>query len=123
MLREMLITDTLIGFVSPVMQFWFAQTVTWHSVFAGQLFSHVIGTLAHLSLRWVFPRAVHWKAIWRWATVFLILAFVTAVGCALALVVLTFIGMIGWRDFWPSFLISYRVGLVISLVFGIGGAI
>lgn len=123
MLREMLITDTLIGFISPVMQLWFAQTITWHSVVAGQLYSHAIGTLAHLSLRWVFPRAVHWNAVWRWATVFLILAVVTAVGCGVALSALSFIGMVGWKDFWPHFLMSYRFGLIISLVFGIGGAI
>jgi sensor histidine kinase YesM len=123
MLRQMLITDTLIGFISPVMQLWFAQNITWHSVLAGQLFSHAIGTLAHLSLGWVFPRAVRWNAFARWTTVFLILAVVTAVGCAMAIGVLMLIGMVRWSHFWPNFLMSYRVGLIIALVFGIGGAV
>jgi sensor histidine kinase YesM len=123
MLRQMLITDTLIGFISPALQLWFNQTVTWENVLAGQVYAHAIGTLAHLSLTWAFPRAIGWRAVWRWAMVFIILAAVTAIGCVIALLITSSVGLSPWERFWPNLVNSYRFGLIVSLVFGIGGAI
>jgi LytS/YehU family sensor histidine kinase len=105
------------------LQLWFSQTMTWHAVIAGQLYSHAIGTLAHLSLARLFPRANRWSPAWRWAAVFLILSGVTALGCAIALSAMSLIGLSPWQRFWGQLVTSFRVGLIITLVFGIGGAI
>jgi two-component system, LytTR family, sensor histidine kinase AlgZ len=123
MLRQMLITDTLIGFISPALQLWFNQSLTWQHVIAGQVYAHAIGTLAHISLSWAFPRTIDWRAIWRWTMVFAILAAITAVGCVVALLITSSIGLSPWQRFWPNLVNSYRFGLIVSLVFGIAGAV
>ena len=125
--REMLVTDTLIGLVSPAVFLWFSPNLTWRwftmNVIAGQLYSHCIGTLVHVSLVWAYPRIAHWKPSPRWISVLGILAADTAVGCALAVLTMSVVGFYDPMDFWSHFSSAFRVGLVITLVFGVSGAV
>jgi hypothetical protein len=60
---HILITDTLIGLVSPVMYLSLGPKLEWRalmvSIAGGQVYTHCIGTLAHVSMTSAYPRFVH----------------------------------------------------------------
>ena len=125
--RAILVTDTLIGLIAPVLTLWFnpkfnAQALLLN-VIGGQVYSHSIGTLAHFTMTWAYPRVVRWKSAQRWLFVFALFVAVTAVGCAIANVIFVLAGLYQARDFWSHFQWAFRIGLVITIVFGVSGAV
>ena len=53
---------------------------------------------------------------------FAIFVAVTAIGCAIANVMFL-AGLYRARDFWKHFQWAFRIGLIITIVFGVSGAI
>jgi sensor histidine kinase YesM len=125
--RHILITDTLIGLISPAMYLWLGPKLDGRALMVniagGQVYAHCIGTLAHVSMMWAYPRVVRWSRAQRWITVFTIFVAVTAIGCAIANVIFVLAGLYQARDFWEHFQWAFRIGLIITIVFGVSGAI
>ena len=70
------------------------------NIAGGQVYAHCVGTLAHVSMTWAYPRIVHWSRAQRWITVFAIFVAVTAIGCAIANVIFVLAGLYQARNFW-----------------------
>ncbi|HYP09502.1 MAG TPA: histidine kinase [Bryobacteraceae bacterium] len=122
-IREMLITDTVIGLVGYAITARMSSAPLLTSLVGNQVFSHSIGTLAHISLVWAIPKISHWKRLPRWTGISLILALDATVGCVIAAFVLYLLGYYGIGSVWPQFQQAYTVSLVITLIFGLTGAI
>ena len=107
------------------MYLWLGEKFSWHglllNIAGGQVYSHCIGTLAHLAVTYAYPRIVHWSRARRWITVFGICVAVTAAGCAIANVVFVLVGLYAARDYWQHFQWAFRIGLIITIVFGVSG--
>ena len=126
-LWHILKTDTLIGLISPAMFVWFAPTLTarqfWLNIWAGQVFAHAIGSLAHLSMFYAYPRISGWKPAPRWTVVFAILAADAALGSAVAGLVLILAGTWDANRYFSSLIMAFRVGFIITLIMGIGAVL
>ena len=109
------------------MYLWLGPKFGWRALMVniagGQVYAHCVGTLAHVSMTWAYPRVVHWSRAQRWITVFAIFVAVTAIGCAIANVIFVLAGLYRARDFWEHFQWAFRIGLIITIVFGVSGAI
>jgi two-component system, LytTR family, sensor histidine kinase AlgZ len=125
--RGMLLTDTYIGLLSPALVFWFGPKFTWElliaNIFGGQIYAHTIGTLAHLSMMSAYPRIAHWKFAARWSAVIVLLASVTAVGCCIAITMMSLVGLQSFANFWDHFRRAFQIGFVLTVVFGASGAV
>jgi two-component system, LytTR family, sensor histidine kinase AlgZ len=121
--RGMLITDTVIGLFSTLVSMRIGDAPLVPILIAGQAYSHSIGTLAHITLLWAYPRVAHWKSVPRWLAVFLVLAFDATVGCALAVVVLWLLGYVSTDSLWGHYRSAYQISLAITFVFGVMGLI
>jgi sensor histidine kinase YesM len=109
------------------MYLWLGPRFDWHALLlniaGGQVYAHCIGTLAHISMTWAYPRIVHWGRAQRWTTVFGVFVAVTAIGCAIANVIFVLAGLYEARDYWQHFQWAFRIGLIITIVFGVSGAV
>src|SRR5688572_12973184 len=99
-LRGMLITDTVIGLLSPLVSMRLGDAPLVPNLIAGQVYSHCIGTLAHISLFTIYPRIAQWKPAPRWAGVVLVLALDATVGCAIGVVILWLLGFMTVDMLW-----------------------
>jgi two-component system, LytTR family, sensor histidine kinase AlgZ len=125
--RRMFVTDTLIGLLPPALVWWFLPSISgralWINFAAGQIFSHTIGTLIHVLMFRAYPHIASWPPAPRWFLVFLLLAVLTAVGCAAAVLLMASLGLLRSEHFWQQFRSSYKIGLIIAIVFGAGVSI
>jgi sensor histidine kinase YesM len=123
----MLLTDTCIGLIAPFLLLWFSpkfdSTAFLFNLVGGQVYSHCIGTLCHITLLWTYPRIKDWKPAPRWGSVLALLVMVAVAGSAVAGVVLTLLGIYQAPDLWSHFQSSFRFSLLITIVFGAGAAI
>ena len=122
-LRDMLVTDTVIGFIAAAASIRMSNGLLWPNLLAGQIYSHCIGTLAHISLTWAYPQIVHWNPAPRWLIVVLVLTVDATIGCGIAAAIMALLGFYSFGDYWTQFQFAYQLSLTITFIFGVGGLI
>jgi len=126
-IQSMIVTDSLIGLLAPMLAIWFGPSWSWEvllvNLVGGQVYSHCIGTLCHYSMVWLYPQIANWAPMPRWMTVLPVLALDTAVGCVFANLILVAAGIYQAGSFWNHFQWAFRIGLIITIVFGTSGAV
>ena len=125
--RQMLVTDSIIGLISPFLLLWLStrwspQTL-WFAVAGGQLYSHAIGTLAHVSMAAVYPRLLGRRPAVRWGIVTLLFVAGTAVGCLVAGLGMMALGANAPEHYWRNYQLAFRFGLLVTFAVGFGGAV
>jgi hypothetical protein len=112
--REMLITDAVIGLVAPLIGMRLGSAPLLENLVGGQIYAHCIGSLAHVSLMWAYPRIAHWTPVPRWLMVFVILAIDATVGSAAGAVLLAGLGFYAFDHFWRQFQAAYQISMVVT---------
>ncbi len=109
-------------FLIGLIIFWFQEDHTLRTLFWNMVYSVGYGGMIGVFMMFVMPRVApifwRWPSWAKWPALYGTMLGLTAVGCLLALLIFSSIGIAPWSHFWPIYLYGLKIAVVICLIVG-----
>jgi sensor histidine kinase YesM len=122
--KEAVVTNVVAGLVAAFVIVWlnarWELRYVWPALVGGQVYAHAIGGLTQAAIVLGYPWLWRTTAVVRWPLLTLLLIATTAVGTLIGSFGMLAIGIVSPGSFWSAYWFSFRIGLLITFLFGFG---